>query len=96
MSFEDDYSKMKLMSTTIQLKLQKGELEWEDEEVQFFIPAALFFTDFDWLELIAENNLIEEDAVIVKRFLKSVKSLTEINSQLLEQEIEKKLRKLFK
>lgn len=89
---DQEYSEMQLMSKQIQLDLAKGKLNWDDNEVQFFIPAALFFTDFDWLELIAENTLVEEDGKVVKNFLAMVKSLKEVNSANLHQEIMSKIK----
>ena len=77
------FSTAKIMSQELQLKLLKGEIDWEDERVQFFIPIALKFTDFEWLKLIAEHNCIEEDEAIIKNFLDYVESLMEINSRTL-------------
>ena len=95
MSLEENYEQMQLISKVIRLQLETGELDWADSRVQFFIPVVLNFTDFDWLELVAENNLVEEDAKIVKNFLKSVQTLMEVNAQLLDQSINDKVGKLF-
>lgn len=93
---EDLFKDMSVISKGIQLELLKGKIEWEDDAVQFFIPVALNFTNFDWLELIAENNLIEEDAVIVKNFLAMAKSLKEVNSGRLNDEISKEIGSMLK
>ena len=85
-----------LISKSLQLELAKGNLKWEDEEIQFFIPVALSFTDFDWLELIAENNLVKEDEIIVKNFLAMVKSLKNVNEGRLNENIAEKIGGLFK
>lgn len=90
------FKDMEMISTAIQLDLLKGELKWEDDVVQFFIPVALNFTDFDWLGLIAENNLIEEDAAIVKNFLAMAKSLKEVNESRLNESISDKIGRLLK
>ena len=95
MSFEEDYTEMKYLSKAIQLDLAKGKLKWEDEKVQFFIPAVTFFTDWEWLELIAENTLIEEDAEIVKNFIQKAKSLSGVNAQQLDEAVKNKLKNLF-
>ena len=85
-----------LISKTLQLKLAKGEAQWEDEDIQFFIPVALSFTDFDWLKLIAEHNLISEDELIVKNFLDMCESLKDVNSKTLQDSALRKLKKRFK
>lgn len=90
------FSDVEAISKGLQLELLKGNIEWESSEVQFFIPVALCFTNFDWLELIAENNLIEEDAVIVKNFLAMAKSLKEINEGRLNEDISNKIGRLLR
>lgn len=90
------FKDIEMISKAIQLDLLKGELKWEDDVVQFFIPVALNFTDFDWLGLIAENNLIEEDAAIVKNFLAMAKSLKEVNEGRLNESISDKIGRLLK
>ena len=96
MSLEQELHEVELMSKQIQLDLAKGELKWEDETTQFFLPVVLFHTNWEWLELIAENTLIEEDFKVVKNFLDQTKSLTEVNQELLNQAVQEKIRKLFK
>lgn len=91
---EESYTEMQVINKTILLQLHKGELEWSDEKVQFFIPAALFHTDFDWLNLCAENMLIEEDEKVVKNFLEQVQALMKVNADELNRQVEKKLKKL--
>lgn len=76
--------------------LENGELEWDNETVQFFIPVVLHFTNFDWLRLIAENNLVKEDEIVVKNFLDMVQSLMEINEIQLEKAVEDKIKILLK
>lgn len=76
--------------------LESGDMKWEDETIQFFIPLILHFTNFDWLRLIAENNLVEEDEVVVKNYLDMVQSLMKLNQEQLEQEVHKKMEKLLK
>ena len=95
MSLEKDLAEVQLMSKQIQLDLAKGELKWEDETTQFFIPVVLFHTNWEWLELIAENTLIEEDAEIVKYFLAQEQSLTEVNVGLLTEAVKENLRRMF-
>lgn len=90
---DEEYHEMQLISKQIQIDLLKGNRKWEDEEVQFFIPVALSFTDFDWLKLIAEHNCIKEDEEIVLNFLKQVESLKEVNKGLLEEKIVEKIMK---
>lgn len=92
---EDEFQELQFFSKEIQLKLAKGELTWESEEVQFFIPAVLCLTDFDWLNIIAENILIEEDEIIVKNFLDQVQGLMQVNSENLNKALEAKFKKLF-
>ena len=85
---------MEIFSKQIQLDLAKGELKWEDDTVQFFIPVALALTDFDWLNLIAEHNLIEEDCKIVKNFLAMASALAKFNGERLTEDVKDKLRRL--
>ena len=92
---ENQLHEQEAQSKDIQLKLLKGELEWEDEKVQFFIPVALRFTDFEWLKLIAEHNCIEEDEKIIKNFLDMAESIMEINSNQLIGTVMEKMRKRF-
>ena len=87
---------LKFISKSIQLDLAKGELKWEDDIVQFFIPVVCYGTDFDWLKLIAENNLIEEDEKIVKNFLDMVKSLADVNAKRLDEAVEDKIKDLMR
>ena len=84
-----------MISKDLQLKLSKGELDYSDDIIQFFLPSIFHLTEFDWLEIVADNTLIEEDAVIVKNFLSMVESLTEVNQQRLEQSVNEKLMRLF-
>lgn len=76
--------------------IEKGNKSYDDEEVQFFIPAALYFCNFEWLKLIAENILIEEDKVIVENFLDKVELLAENNRLELDKSVKEKLRKMSK
>ncbi len=85
---------MKLISQNIQLDLLKGNLDWDDERVQFFIPVVLTLTDFDWLKLIAEHTLFEEDEMIVKNFLEKVEALKNLNSNFLHDSVHDKLKRV--
>lgn len=91
---EDTYTEMQLISKTIQLALNKGEMDWEDEKVQFFLPVALNFTDFDWLKIAAENMLIEEDEQIVKNFLEKLQALMKVNADELSMQLAEKFKKM--
>ena len=91
----EEYDEMQLIYKDLQLELLKGNLNWEDDKIQFFLPVALHFTDFDWLKLIAENTLVEEDEKIVKNFLSMAESLKEINGSQLDYAVAEKIRKLF-
>ena len=93
---EEYYAQLQVMSQAIQLQLLKGEVKWEDEVVQFFLPAVLYLTDFDWLNIIAENILVEEDEEIVKNFLAKAQSLIEVNSNSLNEAVSDKLEGMFK
>ncbi len=67
--------------------LEKGELNWEDERVQYFLPVGLFFADFDLLRVVAENILVEEDNEIVQNFLSKVESICEVNENNLHKSV---------
>ena len=92
---ERQFQEQQLISAKIQFDLSKGELNWEDSTVQYFIPVVLYHTDFDWLRLIAEHELIEEDEKIVKNFLDMVETLKEVNSQALHKSVTDKIKNLF-
>jgi len=92
----DDFTELQVMSKDFQLKLLKGELKWEDEIIQFFLPVILYFTDWEWLEIIAENILIEEDEKIVKAFLEKAKTITETNSDNLNKAVQAKIERLMR
>ncbi len=96
MSFEEEYTEMQMLSQFIKEQLKTGELKWGDEPVQFFLPVIIHFTEFDWLRLIAENALTQEDEVVVKNFLIMVEGLMEVNSQQLESQVHNKVDKLFR
>lgn len=87
--FIQNCMEVELLSKQIQLDLVKGEVHWEDDIVQFFIPVILGLTDFKWLHLIAEHNLIEEDCKIVKNYLSMVEALSGINTEQLHNTIKK-------
>ena len=84
---EEAYAQSQLISKLIQMKLEMGEAKWEDEQVQFFLPVVLHLTDFDWLNIAAENMLIEEDEVIVKNFFAQLQSLMKINENGLHKSV---------
>ena len=88
-------TEMEIMSKAILYDIAKGDLKYEDKKVQYYLPIALGFTEWEWLELIAENTLIEEDAEIVKNFLKKAKALAKINQDHLTDDLENTLRKMM-
>lgn len=92
MDAEKMLTTLELCSKTLQLKMLNGDASWDDQEVQFFIPVVLYFTNFEWLRLIAENHLIEEDEKIVKNFLSFCESLRDVNNQQMHNEAMKKMR----
>ena len=92
---ENHLKEKEVISKDLQLKLLKGEVQWEDEKIQFFIPVALSFTDFDWLRLLAEYNCIEEDEMIIKNFLDMAESIKDLNSNQLQDSVVEKMRKRF-
>lgn len=91
----DDMAEIKIISKDLQLRLAKGELDFGDEVVQFFIPVALLFTDYEWLKIIAENTLVKEDEEIVKNFLEMAEALAKVNTANLEAAVDK-INGLFK
>ena len=74
------------VSVILQHKLNSGELRWTDEEIQFFIPVVLNFTDFTWLDLIAKNNC--KDYEVIRDFLDHVKALMRANSEGFAKKVE--------
>ncbi len=55
-------------------EIESNNLKWNDEAVQSFLPIALNYTDFEWLELIAKKEK-NEDYQIIKEFLDHVQHL---------------------
>ena len=92
---KETYDEVQLVSKDLQLKLEKGEIEYSDDVVQFFLPSIFNLTEFEWLDIVAKNTLIEEDYKIVSNYLSMVKILTDINAQILEQSVMEKLLNLF-
>ena len=92
MSMESMFNEMEHISKSILYDLEKGNLKWDDESVQFFLPLAIYFTNWDWLELAAKNILIEEDFKIVKDFLSKVQSIAEYNQDSLDNAVGEKLK----
>ena len=92
---KQDFLELEFMSKAMQFDLEKGELNYDDEAVQYFLPVVLHFTNFDWLKIVAENTLTEEDEKIVRNFLDMVKALIEVNAEHLTKEVEGKINRLF-
>ena len=82
-------------SKTIQLDIANGKLDFNDEMVQYFIPAIGALTDIDFLRLIAKNILVEEDCKVVMNFLDQFEALSKVNSQILNDAVADKLKDLF-
>ena len=92
---ENEMLEMEFMSKAMQFDLEKGELNYDDEKVQYFLPVVLHFTNFEWLKIVAENTLTEEDGKIVRNFLDMVKALVEVNAEQLTKDVEDKINRLF-
>lgn len=82
----------KIIGENILLKIKTGDLSWDSEEVQMYLPVCLALVDFDWLRLIAENTSIAEDEVIIKNFLAKCESLLKVNSQALHEHFENSIK----
>ena len=96
MNPDDSIEFVNYMSKALLYDIEKGNKSYDEEEVQFFIPAVLYWCNFDWLKLIAEHILIEEDKVIVENFLDKVELLAENNRLELNKSVKEKLRELTK
>ena len=83
-------SSVEIQSKELQLALLKGEIKWEEEAIQYFLPIVLEFTNFDWLKLIAENCCIKEDEIVIKNFLDMVESIKKVNQIALQESYEKR------
>jgi len=73
-------------NTSIKLKygLLTGEIKWSDEEVQLFLPIAMTFANWDWLELIAKNDC-KKDYKAIKDFLDHCQALVKVNQAKLNE-----------
>ena len=94
MSEDINLTEYNLMSKELQLDLAKGDLSFEEETIQYFIPAVYAISDIDFLRIIAENILIEEDCKVVMGFLDKFESLANVNAQLLNEAVINKLKKM--
>ena len=92
----EDIMEVEMQGEMFKKALEKGILQWEDETIQFFLPLILHFTNFDWLRLIAENNLVKEDEIVVTNFLDMVQSLIQINEQQLEEAVIAKIHRIMR
>ena len=96
MDLQEQMIEVDMQAEIFKQALENGELKWDDEIIQFFLPLVLHFTHFDWLKLIAENNLVKEDEIVVKNFLDMVQSLMSLNQEQLEQQVEKKIERILR
>jgi len=80
---------IKMISMNLQLQLAKGELKFDDTEVQHFIPVCMELVESDFLKIIAENILIEEDSKIVCNFIDQVEALAKVNGEMMGNEVKK-------
>ena len=87
---------LKLINLSLRNDLLTGKVKYEEEIVQYFIPIALYHTDFEWLKIIAEHSLIEENEKIVKEFLEMVESLIKVNQAQLNGAIDGMINNLKK
>lgn len=95
MSAEQVYAESRYLAKSILFDIEKGNLSWDDDIVQYFIPLPVSFIDWDWLNLIAKNTLIDEDYEIVKNFFDKVKAIAEHNEHELNNAVELKLKQLM-
>ena len=94
MSEDINLTEYNLMSKELQLDLAKGNLSFEEETIQYFIPAVYAISDVDFLRIVAENILIEEDCKVVMEFLDKFESLASVNAQLLNEAVIDKLKRM--
>lgn len=89
-------NRVRLESKDLQLKLVKGEIDYDNEEIQFFIPCIVTAECLEWLNIIAENKLADEksDLYYVKKFLQEVHDLREDNVSKLRETAVTKFRKI--
>lgn len=87
------FGELEIIDKLCSLQLETGAYKWEDEQIQYAIPVLLGYTNWDWLEKIAENNLVEEDCKLVKNFIAYCKILCEVNSELLKESIPEVMRR---
>ena len=82
-----DIVNLLMKSKELQLDLAKGKISFDDEMVQYFIPAIYALTDVDFIRVIAENTLIEEDCKVVMNFLDQFEALAKVNQQMLNEAV---------
>lgn len=91
----ESINEMKYLTKSLLYDLEKGNRQWEDETIQFFLPAGLYFANFDLLKVCAENLLVDEDAQIVNNFLDKLEAICSVNEQKLHEEVENKLDRII-
>jgi hypothetical protein len=83
---EEDFAHMvaniRYTSKILQLEVYQKTTPWSEDKIQAFIPIALHFTDFEWLDLIAQKNCTK-DYDVIHDFLEHVKVLIKINEEKL-------------
>lgn len=91
----ESINEMEYLTKSLLYDLEKGNRQWEDEIIQFFLPVGLYFANFDLLKVCAENLLVEEDAQIVNNFLDKLETICSVNEQKLHEEVENKLDRII-
>ena len=81
--FQEYLDRVMLISERLQYALKNDNVKWESNEIQFFLPVILYFTNFDWLMLCAEHYCTNSEKVIINRFFNHVKHVIEVNERMI-------------
>ena len=80
------FEEMEMMSRINLLELKTGDVKWNDEQIQYFLPMVLNFTNFEWLDEIAKNEY-PKDYEVISHFLDNVQKLMQIRANELEKRV---------
>ena len=84
---EKSMRETELIGTMLKYNLEHGKVDYNDEEVQLFLPVTLSLIDFDWLRIIAENTVPAKDCMVFDEVLTKIEVISKQNAQQLMERV---------